>query len=155
MERGRIQVGAVHTVFMDNLPVTVTKRELYKLFGRDGYVYDIFVSRKKRWSINSPFAFVRYQGYENAMSACKRLNGVEWRGAKLAISLSIYKREQNDKRKMHGVVNVRKQEQKVVKKWVAIRKTRHEGDGNGGNKLAMEAVKLSGKNEVEVIWSVK
>ncbi|MED6138473.1 hypothetical protein PIB30_074549 [Stylosanthes scabra] len=85
----------------------VTKRELFKLFGRDGYVYDIFVSRKKRWSTNSSFAFVR------------------------------------------------KQEQKVVKKWVAIRKTGHEGDGNGGNVPAMEAVKLSGKKEVEVIWSVK
>ncbi|MED6160753.1 hypothetical protein PIB30_054386 [Stylosanthes scabra] len=110
---------------------------------KDGYVYDIFVSRKKRWSTN------------NAMRAIRRLNGVEWRGVKLAVSLSAHRRELYVRSRVHGSVNARNREEKMVKKWVAIRRTGNGFNGNGGIEPTKETVKSNGKKEVEVIWSVK
>ncbi|MED6108247.1 hypothetical protein PIB30_021865 [Stylosanthes scabra] len=57
-----------HTIFVDNLPLEVTKRDMFKEFGKDGYILDVFISRRRqRNSINS-FAFVRYQVYGGALS---------------------------------------------------------------------------------------
>ncbi|MED6219270.1 hypothetical protein PIB30_034285 [Stylosanthes scabra] len=37
-----------HTIFMDNLPTNVTKRDIFKEFGKDDYIVDVYISRKKR-----------------------------------------------------------------------------------------------------------
>ncbi|MED6152390.1 hypothetical protein PIB30_091605 [Stylosanthes scabra] len=82
-----------HTIFVDNLPAGVAKRELYKEFGKDGSVNDIFMSRKSRRNANCPFAFVRFNEYAGAMRAIDRLNGTFWGEGKLFITLSKFKRD--------------------------------------------------------------
>ncbi|MED6197405.1 hypothetical protein PIB30_056200 [Stylosanthes scabra] len=52
-----------HTIFVDNLPTEVIKRTFYKEFGKDGYISDIFVSRKTWRKTNSTFAFISYNSY--------------------------------------------------------------------------------------------
>ncbi|MED6225031.1 hypothetical protein PIB30_089837 [Stylosanthes scabra] len=59
----RKAMDEVTTIFVDNLPVGVTKRELYLEFGRDGYVADIFVSRKQRMQTTNLFAFINFKDW--------------------------------------------------------------------------------------------
>ncbi|MED6150000.1 hypothetical protein PIB30_067969 [Stylosanthes scabra] len=68
VQRGREEVS-LYQVFR-----VVTKRELYKEFEKDGYIMDVFVSRKKRKKTMSLFAFIRYNSYGGAMRAIDRLN---------------------------------------------------------------------------------
>ncbi|MED6124513.1 hypothetical protein PIB30_059615 [Stylosanthes scabra] len=122
----RARLGVDENV--DNLPTGVSKRQLYKDFGRDGYVTDIFVSRKLRMKANGPFAFIRFQRYGGVMRAIRRSNGTLWGGGKLFITLSKFKRE-DDKRRG---VPVGKLEQRMgprtIRKWVEVKKTVQKDD---------------------------
>ncbi|MED6126635.1 hypothetical protein PIB30_080383 [Stylosanthes scabra] len=53
-----------HTIFVDRLPTGISKKELYKAFGRYGFIKDIFISRKARQNSKGPFAFIRYNAYD-------------------------------------------------------------------------------------------
>ncbi|MED6217133.1 hypothetical protein PIB30_014795 [Stylosanthes scabra] len=87
--RGGLHSAKVpHTVFVDNLPRDVTKRAMYKEFGKDGYISDIFVSRKVRRNSTGAFAFIRFISYEATVKALKRLNGTRWKETNLYVGLS-------------------------------------------------------------------
>ncbi|MED6113226.1 hypothetical protein PIB30_068850 [Stylosanthes scabra] len=81
-----------YTVFIDNLPEEVNKRALYKEFDKDGYILDVFISKKRRRNSNSVIAFIRYHAYGGAQRAINRLNGKLWLEAKLYVALSKYGR---------------------------------------------------------------
>ncbi|MED6162938.1 hypothetical protein PIB30_075186, partial [Stylosanthes scabra] len=56
----------------------VTKRTLYKEFGKYGYITNVFVSRKSGLNDSGPFAFIRFNTHGGAMRAIRRLNGAYW-----------------------------------------------------------------------------
>ncbi|XLQ99389.1 hypothetical protein S83_065588 [Arachis hypogaea] len=65
-----------HSVFVNNLPWEIAKGTLFKAFGFVGVVTDIYISRKKRRGIASPFAYVRFDAKGGAETAVYKLNGV-------------------------------------------------------------------------------
>ncbi|MED6160208.1 hypothetical protein PIB30_049189 [Stylosanthes scabra] len=82
-----------HSVFVDHLPVGVSKREIYKKFGKVGFILDVFISRKERRNGKGIFAFVRYYSLVGAEKAVKWINGLTWDGCILYATLSSDRRE--------------------------------------------------------------
>ncbi|MED6185183.1 hypothetical protein PIB30_054584 [Stylosanthes scabra] len=81
------------TVFVDNLPQNTTIGWLWNVFGLQGKILDVYLSKKKRLRNPRPFAFVRFNNRLIAKSAIWRRNGwVVW-GCKLIVSESKYKRQ--------------------------------------------------------------
>ena len=66
---------------------------LQQLFGYEGRITDIYISRKQRKANSSPFAFVRFARKGEAMRAIQNLNGLEIRGCKISVSETKFKRE--------------------------------------------------------------
>ncbi|MED6143257.1 hypothetical protein PIB30_004762 [Stylosanthes scabra] len=83
-----VKIGS--TIFIDNLPTDVTKRDLYKEFGNDHYIVDVYISRKIGKSAKNPFGFIRYYSNGGARKAISRLNGSTWKGVKLLVAVPKY-----------------------------------------------------------------
>ncbi|MED6124915.1 hypothetical protein PIB30_063449 [Stylosanthes scabra] len=83
--------------------VGLYQRELYKEFGKDGYIMDVFVSRKTRKKTMSPFAFIIYNSYGAAMKAIDRSNGKQWEEAKLFVTLSKFRRKMEQPKSTHTI----------------------------------------------------
>ncbi|MED6186651.1 hypothetical protein PIB30_068758 [Stylosanthes scabra] len=81
-----------HTVFLNNLPKSIMKGEIYKDFCGFGLITDVYVSRKKRRSGKGPFAFIRFNSYIGARRAVERMNGRWWKGKWVHAMISKYKR---------------------------------------------------------------
>ncbi|MED6180016.1 hypothetical protein PIB30_006506 [Stylosanthes scabra] len=144
------------TVFVDNLPMNVTKRELYKEFGLDRYVTDIFISRKFRAKMKSPFAFIRFQRPGGAIRAICRLNGKVWKGQRLFITVSKYRNQDcNYRGEYSGSLRGQLQppHQRMKKVWVEVR--RPSTKDNGKVEISGEAKykEPKKKQEVVVTWS--
>ncbi|MED6164118.1 hypothetical protein PIB30_086645 [Stylosanthes scabra] len=93
VSRGGLAIGdrrweGRHTTFVDGLPAKTTKRDLYKLLGRNGFIIDIFISRKVRINKEGTFAFVRFKEYRGVMNAVENMNGVSWQGRVLTVCLA-------------------------------------------------------------------
>ncbi|MED6217072.1 hypothetical protein PIB30_014275 [Stylosanthes scabra] len=121
--------NAVFTIFVDNLPPTVAKRDLFTEFRRDGNVTDIFVSRKHRVKSPWPFAFVRFDKLVSARGAIERMNGRAWQGKMLHISMSRYNRNDDYRDKEIDAGNNRRflkrnayREKRGVWKWVEVKR---------------------------------
>ena len=80
------------TVFVDNLPMSMTKSWLWQIFQHEGKVIDIFMSRKKRRTNNKPFAFVRFALLKEAQAAVKNIHRIDIRGCRITVSMAEYKR---------------------------------------------------------------
>ena len=80
------------TVFVDNLPKSMTVSWLWQLFKGEGQVIDVFMPRKRRSSKPAPFAFFRYANKKGAMDAMENLNGMVIRGSIMAVQEAKYKR---------------------------------------------------------------
>ncbi|MED6195507.1 hypothetical protein PIB30_038542 [Stylosanthes scabra] len=74
-----------HSIFVDNLPVNISKRFLYREFGFHGQVTDVFISRKPREGKNSVFAFIRYDSRGGAVRAMEKLNGTFIAGKEIVV----------------------------------------------------------------------
>ncbi|MED6220844.1 hypothetical protein PIB30_048744 [Stylosanthes scabra] len=104
------------TVFVDNLPMDVLKRALFKEFGRSGFITDIYVSRKYRRNFKGAFAFIRYNEYGGALRSVSVMNGTMWGNAKLLVTMSKYGRGMiTNKGKGENGVGVK---QRVSQRWV-------------------------------------
>ena len=68
------------TIFVDNLPKSMTLGWLRQLFAFEGRITDAYLSRKRRKMTNAPFAFVRYLRRGGAQRAIMNLNGMVIRG---------------------------------------------------------------------------
>ncbi|MED6186470.1 hypothetical protein PIB30_066969 [Stylosanthes scabra] len=136
--------------FVDNLPLKVTKREIYKRFRRNGYITDIFISRKLRKNAIGPFAFVRFHSYEGAAKAITTINGTIWDDAKLYVTMARSKRIGNSERTQERYVKQQGTNSGIQKKWVAIgaktkdRQTEHSD-------RCCNSMKCRTK-EVEALW---
>ncbi|MED6145303.1 hypothetical protein PIB30_023885 [Stylosanthes scabra] len=110
----------------DHLPSTVTKRELFKEFGKDGFIRDIYISRRKRQHTEDAFAFVRFREYKDAMRAIRRLNGTTWQEHKLCVSMSRYKKEGSWSERQDGGKRF-EVNKSMTRKWVPVKKSNGEG----------------------------
>ena len=88
-----------YTVFVDNLPMSMTTSWLWQICGFEGRVVDVFLSRKKRASKPFPFAFVRFLNKQDATEAITNLNGLRVRGCSLEVKEARYKRFGEDQNK--------------------------------------------------------
>ncbi|MED6130509.1 hypothetical protein PIB30_001595 [Stylosanthes scabra] len=112
------------TVFVDNLPTEVTKRDLFKEFGKDGYIADIYISRKERQRANRLFAFIRFNSQGGAMKSIERMNGRRWRESQLYVILSKYdKQPMNERNKPRAMIQNHKKK-RMVRKWIAVKDNR-------------------------------
>ena len=83
-----------YTVFVDNLPTSMTRDWLWQLFQYEGEVVDVFMSRKQRKSSTQPFAFVRFSQLKGAQKAIDSMHGLEVRGSILSVKMAEYKRSE-------------------------------------------------------------
>ena len=83
-----------HTVFVDNIPLSMTKSWLWQLFNYEGKVVDVFISHKKRKTSDTPFAFVRFAYLKDAQNAIRNLNGMEIKGCKINATMAEYRRQE-------------------------------------------------------------
>ncbi|MED6129714.1 hypothetical protein PIB30_110617, partial [Stylosanthes scabra] len=81
-----------YTIFLDNLAALILKGEIYKEFCRFGTITDVYVSRKQRRKCKGPFAFIRFKEYEGAKRAMEWKNGAYWKGKRIHVTLSKYRR---------------------------------------------------------------
>ncbi|MED6125778.1 hypothetical protein PIB30_071906 [Stylosanthes scabra] len=110
------------TIFVDNLPMGVTKRSLYKEFSKDSYIADIFISNKTRRNAKDPFAFIRFKSYGGTMKSVSRMNGAKWEGSNLFVVISKFDREQRMNLNSHSTTNGKAKTLGLVKKWVEVKK---------------------------------
>ncbi|MED6111598.1 hypothetical protein PIB30_053662 [Stylosanthes scabra] len=139
--------GAVFTAFVDNLSSTITKWDLYKEFGKDGFVKDIFISRMNRRYKEGNFAFVRYGQYNSVMRAIDRLNGVLWKGQTLLVSRSKFGRD-GDAAEGKYVQSMNRVAKKGCSlKWVPVKRPAiHDERGTEGkqNSITKDRKKIQG-----------
>lgn len=82
--------GRLFSIYVDNLPLSVTNAWLWKLITNEGNMVDVFVSRKKRLNMNYLFGFVRFSREEEARYAIRRNNGLEVKGHRSMVTMSKY-----------------------------------------------------------------
>lgn len=78
------------TLFVDNLPPSMSNIWLHQLFNNDGKVIDAFVSKKARPKKKGSFRFVRLSRVREAIEAIKRNNGLMVKGYKIVVVMSKY-----------------------------------------------------------------
>ncbi|MED6150016.1 hypothetical protein PIB30_068094 [Stylosanthes scabra] len=141
------------TVFVDNLYDRVTKRELYKKFGRDGYIADIFVSRKLRGNARSPFAFIRFQRFGGALRSIRRLNRTVWKGRKLYMQISRVRRHEEPCLGQDGESRQRRAKPKITKKWVEVQRANEKDTRNHGEAIVNRGKEQKRRQKVDVVWA--
>ncbi|MED6156272.1 hypothetical protein PIB30_013078 [Stylosanthes scabra] len=99
--------------------MSTTKRELYQEFGKNGYVKDIFISRKKRRNTDGAFAFVRFCELHCLWKAIEHMSGKTWNGRKLIVKIARYACDDGIQR---NVVGHQKGQSKIgTQKWVLVK----------------------------------
>ncbi|XP_015960498.1 uncharacterized protein LOC107484432 [Arachis duranensis] len=80
------------TIFLDNLPEDVSKRELFQLFSWTGRINDIYLSRKQKAGSIYMFAFIRYTTKGGALKAITEINRMKLRGKVMFVGEAKYRR---------------------------------------------------------------
>ncbi|MED6206495.1 hypothetical protein PIB30_027293 [Stylosanthes scabra] len=101
-----------------------TKRDIYKEFGKDGYIADIYISKKERKRANRLFAFIRFHSHGGAMKSIKRMNGKGWGEAQLYVVLSKYDRQPRNQRDKARTILQNQVKKRTVRKWVVMKDNR-------------------------------
>ncbi|CAH1268087.1 CSTF2 [Branchiostoma lanceolatum] len=86
------------SVYVGNLSLSVTKRELAGLFSSCGEVHDIWLANR-RPDMEHTYAFVRFYDRDSCVQACETMRGVEMRGRALRVNIAdepIHDRSQKD-----------------------------------------------------------
>ncbi|CAL5340797.1 unnamed protein product [Camellia sinensis] len=68
--------AGIHTIFVDNIPSSLSSKGLSDLFMKFGIVRDVFIPNKVRKSTRSRFGFVRYDCPVAAEVAIQKANGL-------------------------------------------------------------------------------
>ena len=76
------------SIFVDDLPGLADREWLRSLFVQFGEVTDIYISTKARRSKSSPFAFVRFKLEDDASRAIVEMDGKQFEGYKLSLSVA-------------------------------------------------------------------
>nr|XP_025703686.1 serine/arginine-rich splicing factor 2-like [Arachis hypogaea] len=80
------------SIFVDNLPEDISKRELFQLFNWIGRINDIYLARKQKHSGIYIFAFIRYTTKGGALKAIDEMNRMRLRGKMVFVGEAKYKR---------------------------------------------------------------
>ncbi|XP_015960976.1 serine/arginine-rich splicing factor SC35-like [Arachis duranensis] len=80
------------SIFLDNLPKDILKRELYQLFSWTGRINDIYLSRKQKRGMIYMFAFIRYTTKGGALKAITEMNRLKLRGKEVFVGEAKYRR---------------------------------------------------------------
>ncbi|MED6155139.1 hypothetical protein PIB30_002871 [Stylosanthes scabra] len=127
MHRGDHYWKGMFTVFVDNLPEGITKRALFKEFGKDRYITDIFISKKVRQKSKGRFVFIRFNTYGGAMKSINRMNGTRWGEFDLHVELSRFDRY-HKKLENPDTMNQNHRKKRIVREWVEVNKKRPNDD---------------------------
>ncbi|XP_028087047.1 serine/arginine-rich splicing factor SC35-like [Camellia sinensis] len=98
---GRISTGLVN-VFVDNVPLSMDAKALYKIFMKFGVVKDVFIPFKRRRATNSWFGFVRYDCEVAVNIAVQKANGLWIDNRRLQVKITAYdkgKKEEQTRRR--------------------------------------------------------
>ncbi|XP_057739725.1 uncharacterized protein LOC130956748 [Arachis stenosperma] len=80
------------SIFVDNLPSDISKRELFELFNWIGRINDIYLSRKEKNGGLYIFVFIRYTTKGGAMKAIAEMNRMRLRGKVVFVGEAKYRR---------------------------------------------------------------
>ncbi|GMP34513.1 hypothetical protein CsSME_00007349 [Camellia sinensis var. sinensis] len=72
--RGHGGCADVFTIFVDNLPNSVSPKGLYNLFNKFGVVQDVFIPYKRRWTTDTRFGFVTFDCFVAVTVTVKKAN---------------------------------------------------------------------------------
>ncbi|KAL4365185.1 hypothetical protein AHAS_Ahas07G0080800 [Arachis hypogaea] len=91
------------SIFVDNLPLDISKRELFQLFNWTGRINDIYLSRKQKNGGVYIFAFIRYTTKGGALKAIAEMNHTRLRGKVVFVGEAKYRRspEVKDTSRIH------------------------------------------------------
>ncbi|XP_028067565.1 serine/arginine-rich splicing factor 8-like [Camellia sinensis] len=78
------------TIFVDDLPRSMTLKMLGEIFRKFGVVKDVYILLKRRRVSNTRFAFVRYDCEMAAEVAVQKANGIWVDDKKLAVKHADY-----------------------------------------------------------------
>ncbi|MED6134353.1 hypothetical protein PIB30_036305 [Stylosanthes scabra] len=79
------------SVFVDKLPIDVSKKELFHLFKWSGWINDIYLDRKVKEGKTYLFAFVRFTTKDGALKAIAEMDNINLRGNKLSVKEAYYR----------------------------------------------------------------
>ncbi|XP_015970755.1 uncharacterized protein LOC107494214 [Arachis duranensis] len=80
------------SIFLDNLPEDISKRELFELFSWTGCINDIYLFRKQKNGGLYIFAFIRYTTKGEAIKAITEMNRMRLRGKVVFVGEAKYRR---------------------------------------------------------------
>ncbi|XP_016206260.1 sex-lethal homolog [Arachis ipaensis] len=80
------------SIFVDNLPEDISKRELFQLFNWTGRINDIYLSRKWKNGDIYMFAFIRYTTKGGALKAIAKMNRLRLRSKIIFVGEAKYRR---------------------------------------------------------------
>ncbi|GMP52709.1 hypothetical protein CsSME_00018419 [Camellia sinensis var. sinensis] len=75
-------LARLHTIFVDEIPESMTRKGLYTMFSNFGIVKDVYILEKRRKATRTKFEFVRYDCPVAAGVAIQKANGV-WCGNRI------------------------------------------------------------------------
>ncbi|MED6182795.1 hypothetical protein PIB30_032017 [Stylosanthes scabra] len=102
--------------------------ELYKAFGKYGFISDIFILRKARQRSQGPFAFIRYVAHGGAVKAVEMMNNKKWENERLLVTISKYRQRVAVDRGRQSGSTGDEAKRRIVQKWV-VNKT-NSNDAN-------------------------
>ncbi|MED6206623.1 hypothetical protein PIB30_028613 [Stylosanthes scabra] len=128
--------------------MNVTKREIYKKFGKNGYISDVFFSRKVRKRTSRPFAFVRFHSHEGAIKTIGIINETTWEDSKLFATLARSRRD----RGMEETLGRKVTKRTLNKKWVVVKSKDSLKTNAKKDDKQMVCSEEKRRHEVEAIW---
>ncbi|KAL7171318.1 hypothetical protein ACSBR2_036050 [Camellia fascicularis] len=105
------------TVFVDNLPWSMSPKGFHALFTKFGVVRDVFIPNKARKATKSRFGFVRYDSQVAAAMAVQTANGVWCDDKELKVKVTAFGKDDSVKllRKNLVVINTEGRNEKRPK----------------------------------------
>ncbi|MED6108611.1 hypothetical protein PIB30_025739 [Stylosanthes scabra] len=84
---------ASFSIFVDNLPDSISKKELFHLFSWYGMIKDIYLSMKMKGGNLHLFAFIRYITKSGVLKAIAEMNHMNLNGRKLFVGNARNRRD--------------------------------------------------------------
>nr|XP_025625217.1 polyadenylate-binding protein, cytoplasmic and nuclear-like [Arachis hypogaea] len=97
------------TIFVDRLPVDISKQKLFGLFSWMGRINDIYLSRKMRSGVVYLFAFIRYTTKGGALKAISEMNRLCLREKEIFVGEAKYRRDISKGKKTRKNVDIRRE----------------------------------------------
>jgi len=75
-------------IYVDNLPTTVTEETLHAIFAPHGRISHVFIALDRDTALPRGYAFVTYATPDEAQAGLAAVNGSEFEGRKLNVSVA-------------------------------------------------------------------